>query len=63
MSKKKNESSSNVAIFEAVDLLVSKGVDLSTVLAEGGLLKQLTKRLVEKALESEMEGSSRIYQI
>lgn len=56
MSKKKNESSSDVAIFEAVDLLVSKGVDLSTVLAEGGLLKQLTKRLVEKALESEMDS-------
>jgi transposase-like protein len=56
MSKKKNESSSDVAIFEAVDLLVGKGVDLSTVLAEGGLLKQLTKRLVEKALESEMDS-------
>lgn len=56
MSKKKNESGSNAAIFEAVDLLVSKGVDLSTVLAEGGLLKQLTKRLVEKALESEMDN-------
>jgi putative transposase len=55
MSKKKNESGSSAAIFEAVDLLVSKGVDLSTVLAEGGLLKQLTKRLVEKALEAEME--------
>ena len=56
MSKKKNESGSSAAIFEAVDLLVSKGVDLSTVLAEGGLLKQLTKRLVEKALESEMDS-------
>lgn len=56
MSKKKNESSSDAAVFEAVDLLVSKGVDLSTILAEGGLLKQLTKRLVEKALESEMDS-------
>lgn len=44
----------NEAIKEAIDLLVDKGVDLSTMLREGGLLKQLTKRLVEKALESEM---------
>lgn len=56
MNKKKNESGSSAAIFEAVDLLASKGVDLSTVLAEGGLLKQLTKRLIEKALESEMDS-------
>jgi len=35
-------------------LLVNKGVDLSTVLSEGGLLKLLTKRFVERALESEM---------
>jgi len=44
----------NEAITEAINLLVDKGVDLSTMLGEGGLLKQLTKRLVEKALESEM---------
>ncbi len=44
----------NEAITEAINLLVDKGVDLSTMLSEGGLLKQLTKRLVEKALESEM---------
>ena len=36
-------------------MLVNKGIDLSSVLSEGGLLKQLTKRLVERALESEMD--------
>ena len=51
----KNNQHNNEAISEAIDLLVGKGVDLSNVLSEGGLLKQLTKRLVEKALESEMD--------
>lgn len=55
MSKKKNQNQEDVAISEAIDLLVDKGVDLSTMLNSGGLLKQLTKRLVEKALESEMD--------
>ena len=51
MSKNKDKE----AISAAIDLLVKEGVDLSTVLSEGGLLKQLTKRLVERALESEMD--------
>ena len=51
MSKNKDKE----AISAAIDLLVNKGIDLSTVLSEGGLLKQLTKRLVERALESEMD--------
>lgn len=55
MNKKNNQSSNDIAISEAIDLLTSKGVDLSTMLSEGGLLKQLTKRLVEKALESEID--------
>ena len=53
---KKNQNSNDAAISEAIDLLTSKGVDLSNMLASGGLLKQLTKRLVEKALESEMDN-------
>ena len=53
---KKNQNSNDAAISEAIDLLTSKGVDLSNILASGGLLKQLTKRLVEKALESEMDN-------
>ena len=56
MSKKNNRHSDDTAISEAIDLLVGKGVDLSTMLNSGGLLKQLTKRLVEKALESEMDS-------
>jgi len=55
MTKRKNGDSNEAAISEAIELLVDKGVDLSTMLSSGGLLKQLTKRLVEKALESEME--------
>jgi putative transposase len=55
MTKKNNHNKEDTAIFEAIDLLVGKGVDLSTMLNSGGLLKQLTKRLVEKALEAEMD--------
>ena len=51
MSKNKDKE----AISAAIDLLVNKGIDLSSVLSEGGLLKQLTKQLVERALESEMD--------
>lgn len=43
-------------ISQAVDVLIDSGVDLSTLFDEGGLLKQLSKRLVEKALESEMDN-------
>jgi putative transposase len=55
MSKKNNQNSNDAAISEAIDLLVGKGVDLSNMLSSEGLLKQLTKRLVEKALEAEMD--------
>ncbi len=55
MSKNTINNKNNEAISEAIDLLVSKGIDLPNILNEGGLLKQLTKRLVEKALESEMD--------
>lgn len=43
-------------ISKAIDVLVDSGVDLSTLFEQGGLLKQLSKRLVEKALESEMDA-------
>ena len=45
----------NDAIDKAVDLLINQDIDTSTILQEGGLLKQLTKRLVEKALQAEMK--------
>ena len=50
MSKDKNKD----AISQAVELLISKGADTSNFWAKDGLLKELTKRLVEKALEAEM---------
>lgn len=46
----------NKAIQEAIDVLVSHNIDLSSVLKEDGVLKQLTKGLVERALESEMDN-------
>lgn len=47
---------SNKAINQAVDLLIENEADISTILKEGGLLKEVTKRLVEKALQSEMSN-------
>ncbi len=40
---------------EALDVLLVDKPDLSGMLKEGGLLKQLTKALMERALEAEME--------
>jgi putative transposase len=51
MTKKTNE-----AINQAIDLLIDNDIDMSTLFKEDGLLKQLTKRLVEKALHSEMNN-------
>ncbi|MCT4697387.1 IS256 family transposase [Candidatus Cardinium sp. TP] len=41
---------------KAIDVLLDSGVDLSTLFDQGGLLKELSKRLVEKALSSEMDN-------
>lgn len=49
-------SKTNKAINQAVDLLIENEADVSTILQEGGLLKELTKRLVEKALQSKMNN-------
>lgn len=43
------------AIDQAIDLLEKEGTDLSNLFKKGGVLKQLTKRLVEKAVEAEMQ--------
>ncbi len=40
---------------EVIDLLTSDGADLSSMLKDGGLLKQLSKALIERALEGEMD--------
>lgn len=42
-------------IKEAIDLLVGDEKDITSMIKEGGLLKNLTKALMEKALEAEME--------
>lgn len=39
----------------AVDLLIEGDVDLSNALSEDGLIKKLSKRILEKALQVEME--------
>lgn len=39
---------------KVVDMLVESGVDLKNILKENGLIKQLTKSLVERALQAEM---------
>ncbi|WP_341791240.1 IS256 family transposase [Rickettsia endosymbiont of Gonocerus acuteangulatus] len=51
MHQKQNE-----AMNQAIDLLINNDTDILTLLKEDGLLKQLTKRLVEKALQSEMNN-------
>ena len=39
----------------AVDLLIKGDVDLSNALGEDGLIKQLSKRILELALQAEMD--------
>ncbi len=46
----------NDPISKAVDLLLENTEDLTTVFKPGGLYKELTKRLVEKMLNSEMQN-------
>ncbi|BET37936.1 transposase [Spiroplasma ixodetis] len=55
MSKKQNINN-NDPISKAVDLLLKNTEDLTTVFKEGGLYKELTKRLVEKMLNFEMQN-------
>ena len=40
----------------AIDILIESDADLSTVLGKEGLIKQLSKRILERALEAEMQG-------
>ena len=43
-------------ITEAVNLIANSELDLSTMFNQDGPLKQLTKELVEKALEGELKN-------
>jgi hypothetical protein len=48
------EKFQNKKVREAVDLLLEGGVDLSKALEKGGLIKELTKAILERAMEAEM---------
>jgi putative transposase len=43
------------AVDKALDLLFEGGVDGATILGQGGLLKELTKGILERALKAEMD--------
>lgn len=49
------EKFQNKKVKEAVDLLLKGGVDLSNALGKGGLINELTKAILERAMEAEME--------
>lgn len=40
----------------AIDMLIESDADLSNVLGKEGLIKQLSKRILERALEAEMQS-------
>lgn len=48
------EKYQNKKVKEAVDLLLEGGADLSNALGKGGLIKELTKAILERAMEAEM---------
>lgn len=50
----KQQIEKNKKINEAIDLLVKGGADLKTVLSRNGLIKELTKGILERALQAEM---------
>jgi transposase-like protein len=51
----KDKRNQQIRIKEAVDLLLEGDVDLTNVLGSGGLVKQLTKAILERALAAEMD--------
>lgn len=54
MAKVKTEQEK--AFDQAMDIIIKSGADLNTMFKEGGLLKQLTKNLVERALKAELDS-------
>jgi transposase-like protein len=51
-----NKAIQHTKINEAVNLLLEGDVDLSNVLGEGALVKELTKAILERALAAEMDA-------
>jgi transposase-like protein len=50
-----NKTIDQSKINQALDLLLEGGADLSKALKKGGLIKQLSKAILERALSAEME--------
>lgn len=50
-----NKTLDQLKINQALDLLLEGGADLSKALEKGGLIKQLSKAILERALSAEME--------
>lgn len=48
------ENQKNEHVENALDLIANSGIDLSKIFKQEGILKQLTKGLVERALQAEM---------
>jgi putative transposase len=46
----------NEKLNAAIDMLIESDSDLSTVLGKEGLIKQLSKRILEHALEAEIQS-------
>lgn len=42
-------------IKEAIDILLEGGADMNNILGQGGLVKQFTKAILERALAAEMD--------
>ena len=50
----------NSKINAAVDMLIESDSDFSNILGKEGLIKQLSKCILERALEAEMQAHLRI---
>ena len=53
MAKAKTEQQK--AWDQAMDIIIKSGADMSSMFKEDGILKQLTKNLVERALKAELD--------
>lgn len=53
------QSKQEELLSQAMDLIVESGADLKTLFDEDGLLKKLTKSLVERALNAELSAPAK----
>lgn len=51
-----DQSNQEALLSQAMDLIVESGVDLRSLFESDGLLKKLTKSLVERALNAELSS-------